>query len=92
MQLIFIAFFSFFHFLYQKLNVIDSKDVKFLFLALSIINKTWMHYQKCCFTLYSLVDHLNHTKSYLRGGRITQDTGGYLVLRIILSPTYGVDG
>ena len=39
-----------------------------------------MHYQNCCFTLYSLVDHLNHIKSYLRGGQITQDTGGYLVL------------
>ena len=62
-----------------------SKDVKTLrmlsfFLALSIINKTLMHYQKRCSILYPSVDHLNHTKSYLWGGQTTKDTDGYLVL------------
>ena len=34
----------------------------------------------------------NFSKSNLWGGQITQDIDGYLVLRIILSPTYGMDG
>ena len=38
------------------------------------------------------MDHLNHTKSYLRGGRMTKDTNGYLVLWILPSPTYKVEG
>ena len=39
----------------------DFKTLKMLsfFLALFIINKIWMHYQKRCFTLYPLMDHLN---------------------------------
>ena len=74
-----------------------SKVVKTLrmlsfFLALSIIDKTWMHYQKRCSTLYPSVDHLNHTKSYLRGEQTTKDIDGYLVLEILPSPTYRVDG
>ena len=51
-----------------------------------------MHYQKLCSTLYPSMDHLNHTKSYLRGGWMTKDTDGYLVLEILPSPTYEVDG
>ena len=57
-----------------------SKDVKTLkmssfFLDLFIINKTLMHYKKRCSTLYPLMDHLNHAKSYLPGGWMTKDTG-----------------
>ena len=62
------------------------------FLALSIIKNTWMDYQKCCFTLYPSVNHLNHTKSCLRGGRTTEDIDGYLVLKILPSLTYKVGG
>ena len=51
-----------------------------------------MHYRKRCFTLYPSVDHLDHIKSYLRGGRMTKDTDGYLVLEILLSLTHKVDG
>ena len=74
-----------------------SKDVKTLrmssfFLALFIISKTWMHYQKCYSTFYPSVDHLNRVKSYLRGGQTTKDTNGYLVVEILLSLTYGVNG
>ena len=35
-----------------------------------------MHYQERCSTLYPSMDHLNHTKSYLRGGRATKDIDG----------------
>ena len=38
------------------------------------------------------MDHLNHTKSYLRGGWMTKDTDRYLVLETLPSPTYEVDG
>ena len=74
-----------------------SKDVKTLrmlsfFLALFIISKTWMHYQKCYSTFYPSVDHLNRVKSYLRGDQMTKDTNGYLVVEILLSLTYGVNG
>ena len=62
------------------------------FLDIFIINKTWLHYQKCCSTLYPSVDHLNHAKSYLWGGQTTKDTDKYLVLEILPSPTYRVDG
>ena len=51
-----------------------------------------MHYQKHYSTLYPLVDHLSHIKSYLRGERATKDTNRYLVLEILLSLTYGVNG
>ena len=34
----------------------------------------------------------NFTKSYLRGGRMTKGTDGYLVLEILLSPTCELDG
>ena len=39
----------------------DFKTLKMLsfFLALFIINKIWMHYQKRCSTLYPSMDHLN---------------------------------
>ena len=59
----------------------DDKTLRILifFLAPSIIDKTWMHYQKHYSTLY----HLNRIKSYLRGGRTTKVTDGY---------TYGMDG
>ena len=74
-----------------------SKDVKTLrmssfFLDLFIISKTWMHYQKCYSTFYPSVDHLNRVKSYLRGDQMTKDTNGYLVVEILLSLTYGVNG
>lgn len=34
---------------------------------------------------------VNITKFYLQGERMTKDTDGYLVLRILLSPVYVVD-
>ena len=37
-------------------------------------------------------DRENYIKSYIQGGRTTKDTNGYLVTKIILSPTYGMDG
>ena len=90
----FIALFSFFH-LYIKCWM--SKDVKtlrmsrfFLAIFFIIINKTWMHYQKCFSTPYP-VGHLNHTMFYLRGGQTIKDTDGYLILEIFPSPTYGMD-
>ena len=36
-------------------------------------------------------DRENYIKSYLQGGRMTKDTNRYLVMKIILSPTYGMD-
>lgn len=70
-----------------------SKDVRMLnfFLDISIINKTWMNYQKCCSILYSSVEHLSHTKSYLWDGWKTKDVDRYLVVKILSSPTYGVE-
>ena len=67
-----------------------SRDVKTLrmsiyFLVLSIINKTWMHYQK----LYSTFYRLNRTNSYLWGGWTTNDTNWYLVLYIFKSYLWG---
>ena len=55
------------------------------FLAFSIINETWMDNQKHCSTLYSSINHLNHIKSYLRGGWMTKDTDRYLVPNYVKS-------
>ena len=55
------------------------KDIKFFFLSYSIINKTWKDYQKHYPTIPFRESPKNFAKSYLRDGRMTKDTDGYLV-------------
>ena len=73
-----------------------SKDVKTLrmlsfFLALSLLLIRLGYIIRNIALLYHLVDHVNRTKSYLLSGKMTKNTDGYLILEILLSPTYGVD-